>query len=134
VIVEIGKFALAAVVTFSYPLLHYPARAHIDHILVALIPEHKIPRAAFRYIGITLTVMAISYIISIVLPDISIVFSFVGATAGNLIVFIVPAIMYIKLVPGIWYSVPKLCALTLVMAGMVSGLISVSVIIYDEIV
>jgi hypothetical protein len=42
-----------------------------------------VPDISIRYIVITACIVALSYLLSIVIPDISFVFGIIGATAGT---------------------------------------------------
>lgn len=132
ILVEIGKILLAVVIVFSYPIIHYPARIAVDSIVLEVSPN-KVPDISIRYIVITACIVALSYLLSIVIPDISFVFGIIGATAGNLIVYTGPGVFYMKLAPGRYTSPRKIGAAILAAVGLVFGVISVLVISIDEI-
>jgi len=123
VLVEIGKILLAVVISFSYPLLHYPARAHMDSILTTYFTENRLPDITSRYVILTIILVGVSYGLGISIPDIEVVFSFVGATAGNVIVFVAPAAFFIQLTPGLLLSPGKLVALLMAILGVLSCII-----------
>jgi len=132
VVVDIAKVALGILIMFSYPLLHYPGRVALDSVIVKMFDEDKIiDYVKYRHFIEAAFLIMVSYLLSVALPDISVVFGFSGATAGNLIVFIGPSYAYIKLRPGKLMSFQKICAGLLLFAGIFSGTISVIVILVD---
>jgi amino acid permease len=130
ILVEIGKVFLGIVIIFSYPLLHFPARLSIDNMLQETCTW--IPDIIIRYVSITVALVGLSYLISVLLPDITVIFGLFGATAGNIIVFSGPAMLYIILTPGSWKSWNKVCAIILAVLGIAFGIISFVVILVDE--
>jgi len=133
-LIEAGKILLALIICFSYPLIHYPARLHFDNILLTTIKEHRLPSQRWRWIAITLLFFCLSYVLSILLPDISVIFSLFGATAGNVIIFIAPAAMYIKLSPRRYVSYQKVTCMFIIAIAFISAVIGVYVVIADDLV
>jgi hypothetical protein len=43
---------------------------------------HRVPNITIRYIIITIGIVSLSYLLSILIPDISFVFGIIGATVG----------------------------------------------------
>eukprot|EP01087_Luapelamoeba_hula_P005420 TRINITY_DN1549_c0_g1_i1.p1 TRINITY_DN1549_c0_g1~~TRINITY_DN1549_c0_g1_i1.p1 ORF type:complete len:482 (-),score=70.72 TRINITY_DN1549_c0_g1_i1:32-1477(-) len=128
-LLEAGKGVLAGVIILSYPLIHYPARIHFDNILTSTLGEDRLPDIWIRHVGIPFIYLGSTYVLSIIIPDITVVFGFVGATAGNAIVFVIPAIAYVKLAnPGLW---PRIAAVTLAVMGVVIGVASVVALAID---
>ena len=103
-LIDIGKISLGVIMVLSWPLIHFPGRLAIDSILVRFVSENRLPDPVIRHYGIAVILMAASYVLSIFLPGIGIVFAFVGATAGNLLVFIGPALCFLLMYPGVWYK------------------------------
>ena len=50
---------------------------------VLTVYSPRVPDISIRYIVITACIVALSYLLSIVIPDISFVFGIIGATAGT---------------------------------------------------
>jgi len=143
------KLGYAFVITFSYPVLNYAIRNGIDSLLF------KSPEPPFwRSIVEALLIVVITYLISIFVPSIDIIFGFTGATVGQLVIFINPALFYIFLYDSATYddySEPygasdsrdtrrelnwrffctpsKLLAMILIVAGLICGAVSVIEII-----
>eukprot|EP01123_Difflugia_compressa_P009315 TRINITY_DN304_c2_g1_i1.p1 TRINITY_DN304_c2_g1~~TRINITY_DN304_c2_g1_i1.p1 ORF type:complete len:398 (+),score=37.24 TRINITY_DN304_c2_g1_i1:79-1194(+) len=86
------KFGYSLVIIFSYPVLNYATRNGIDNIIF-----RKQPAPLIRYFLESLIIVGITFTIAILLPDLEFVFGFMGATFGQLVIFINPALFYLRL-------------------------------------
>jgi amino acid permease len=88
-----GCIGLAIVLTF--PLNIYPARFTLHTMFV----DDDTPVSTIHTVGFTLVLVFGALAVAIFIPSISELFSFLGATTGSLIAFILPSIFYLKLIP-----------------------------------
>lgn len=146
-----GKLAMAVAMVGSYPLLLFPSRICL-HSLIVQVPRlmastsHKwckrdvvsiVPSCcakcapspnAFFY-GETLFICTVTYITAVLVPDIVTVFGLTGALTGNMIVFIMPALFAIQLLPGSACSCGKLPMWLLLLLGIVLMVLSTTFIV-----
>jgi amino acid permease len=88
------KFGYTLVIVFSYPVLNFATRNGIDSLLFS--PSTIAPW--WRYVIESATIIIITYVISILVPSIDVIFGFTGATFGQLVIFINPALfLYISI-------------------------------------
>lgn len=92
-----GCIGVAIVLTF--PLNIYPARFTL-HTLFDNTADGAEPPSATRSVIYTLSLVYGGLMVAVVVPSISQLFSFLGATTGSLIGFIMPGAFYLKLIPA----------------------------------
>ena len=92
VFVEIGKMSYALIICFSFPMLAFPLRRTIDQ---TLFPGQQ--QTQLRVTIEALAVYSISLLLGLVFPTLSVVFGLTGATAGAIILFLLPSSCYLHL-------------------------------------
>ncbi|KAI9099972.1 transmembrane amino acid transporter protein-domain-containing protein, partial [Phlyctochytrium arcticum] len=104
-----GQLAYTILVLLSYPLQCHPCRASLDkvlgHISDRITPPDELTRARRRaheiswpkWLGMTLGIMAGSYVVAIFVDDLGKVLAYVGATGSTTICYILPGLFYTKL-------------------------------------
>jgi len=90
ILISIGKIALTIIICFSYPVLGYPAREIFDQMVFNFHPAPK-----WRVIGEATAFFLITYLLAVAVPGITFIFGLIGATAGNLFIFILPGYFYL---------------------------------------
>jgi len=144
IVVDIGKVALFFIMCFSYPLLSYTARIVFDELAFKLQPT---PR--WRRWTESIVFVLITFIIAVVVPGIGFVFSFVGASAGNMVVYILPGYFYLWVLHEKevqmgrwqrpekwwqwlrWFELWKIPAVFTILFGIFITIISLTVILVD---
>lgn len=95
----VAKFALATVIIFSYPLLHYSVRHSWDSVV------YGGRYSPVRWIVTACVICIASYVIGMFVADIVILFGLFMTTAGCLTIMIFPALVYIRLeIKKKWYK------------------------------
>ena len=89
-----SRIAVALSLVFSYPLAFQGCRDGVLDLLK--VPPSKRSNATLNVT--TVAVLALLTLLAATLTDVSFVLSFGGATLGNLLTYIYPAIMYYKMV------------------------------------
>lgn len=94
-----GSIGIAIILTF--PLNIYPARFTLQTMLNREEHLHSPPPPTnhSQTIVLTLGLVFTAFFVAVYVPSISELFSFLGATTGSLIAFILPAIFYLRLTP-----------------------------------
>jgi amino acid permease len=113
--VSIGRLALGLIICFSYPVIGYSARVGFDSMVFGhrdrqrMLQDEQVDlahvpfkRRALEAAGFVLT----SLILAVLVPNISFMFGFIGATAGNFIVFVFPATFYLFVQFKLWEDEP----------------------------
>lgn len=119
VIMSMSRIAVAISVTGSYPLLFSGTR---DGLLdLFKIPQEKRDNALFN--KVTLGVLAVTTAVAAKLTDLGLVASVGGATFGTALVFVYPAIMFLKSQKGEGNSIEKTVCKFIGILGVVMGAI-----------
>ncbi|MES1915617.1 MAG: hypothetical protein MHM6MM_007537 [Cercozoa sp. M6MM] len=111
----IARVAMAACIIFTFPLPFNSLRQNLDSLMF------KPPVSNLRHYGITVAMVAITTIVGIAFPKVEIVLAYKGATLGTLIVYVIPAWMYLKLVPQ-KRALDKFGPLALIFFGVATGI------------
>jgi len=90
VLVNVARAVLCFVIVCHYPPSNYCCRAALEYLIY---PNAK--PSNFRRIAWTLVIWGGAFTVSILVPNIDVVFGLIGATANSLIVFIFPALFLI---------------------------------------
>jgi amino acid permease len=138
------RIGYSLVIIFSYPVLNFATRNGLDSLLF------KTEAPWWRYVIESVIIVGITYAISILVPTIDIIFGLTGATFGQLVIFINPALFYIFLYDStayeeydfkgritgnetrrdlnlrFFFTPKKLVAFLLIVAGLVCGVVSVT--------
>lgn len=116
VVVVLGFMCMAFAVTTAFPLNIFPIRFAVESALF-----YKWPHLNKRKYQTLLAVCAVlaALAVAIVMPHINLIFEIIGATTGSFVCFIGPGLLIQKLVPGGWFSGPRLNGLFLVIVGVV---------------
>lgn len=137
-----GKVGMAMSMMVSYPLLLFPCRLCL-HTLIQQAPgmvQHAMRStcgcALPKYLqnlevsgqvwfyGETISIICLTYLVSILVPNIVKVFGLTGALTGSFVVFIMPGAFALKLLPGRLCSTTKLPMWGLCIFGALFGIVS----------
>ncbi|KAK5934093.1 hypothetical protein CgunFtcFv8_014517 [Champsocephalus gunnari] len=123
------RVAVLTAVTLTVPIVLFPVRRAIQHMLF--------PTKSFnwlRHIGIAMVLLTLINMLVIFAPNILSIFSIIGATSAPCLIFIFPAVFYIRIVPKEdepMNSVPKILAACFAALGVIFMVMSLSFIIID---
>lgn len=108
--IELARIALGLVIILSYPVIGFTTRNTIDKLLFQYdeipfqlsncqIPFRRMIIGKSKYkilynLFIALLFVFFTWLIALLLPGIEILFSIIGATVGNLIMYLFPSIFY----------------------------------------
>lgn len=133
---EAVKLGFVMSVAVSFPLVIFPCRTSIHSLLFAKSGTHEnfggspiIPEPQFKLI--TFSIIVITLIIGILIPNIEFVLALTGATMGALICFIFPAVMFISLM-SMSNTGSKSTAQVVLFLGVTILLASTYVTLYSE--
>ncbi|KAL1021005.1 hypothetical protein UPYG_G00007490 [Umbra pygmaea] len=123
------RMAVLVAVTLTVPVVLFPIRRAV---LQLLFPEKPFDWA--RHITIAVLLLIVVNILVIFVPTISYIFGVIGATSAPSLIFILPGIFYIRIVPEATEplkSIPKILAACFAALGFLLMLMSISLIIND---
>ncbi|KAE8281630.1 Sodium-coupled neutral amino acid transporter 2 [Larimichthys crocea] len=127
VILLIVRLAVLTAVTLTVPVVLFPIRTSVNHLLCASKDFSWI-----RHTVITVALLAGTNALVIFVPTIRDIFGFIGASAAAMLIFILPSAFYIKLVKKeSMKSVQKIGATAFLLCGFVVMVGSMSLIILD---
>uniref|UniRef100_A0A1A8GZQ7 Amino acid transporter transmembrane domain-containing protein n=1 Tax=Nothobranchius korthausae TaxID=1143690 RepID=A0A1A8GZQ7_9TELE len=123
------RVAVLTAVTLTVPIVLFPVRRAIQHMIF--------PSKSFnwlRHIAIALLLLMFINMLVIFAPNILGIFGIIGATSAPCLIFIFPAVFYIRIVPREdepLTSVPKIIALCFTAMGVSFMVMSLSFIFMD---
>ncbi|XP_034719274.1 sodium-coupled neutral amino acid transporter 2 [Etheostoma cragini] len=127
VVLLIVRLAVLTAVTLTVPVVLFPIRTSVNHLLCASKEFSWI-----RHTIITIALLAGTNLLVIFVPTIRDIFGFIGASAAAMLIFILPSAFYIKLVKKeSMKSVQKIGATAFLLCGIVVMIGSMSLIILD---
>ncbi|XP_075955304.1 sodium-coupled neutral amino acid transporter 3-like [Anarhichas minor] len=129
VLVLCVRVAVLVAVSLTVPVVLFPIRRALLQIL---FPEK--PFNWFIHIGIAFCLIFVVNVLVIFVPSIHDIFGVIGATTAPCLIFILPGIFYIRIVPkdqeALW-SRPKIQAACFAGLGVIFMIMSLSFIIID---
>ncbi|XP_071751296.1 sodium-coupled neutral amino acid transporter 3 isoform X2 [Centroberyx gerrardi] len=123
------RVAVLTAVTLTVPIVLFPVRRAIQHMLF--------PNKTFnwlRHIAIALVLLTLINLLVIFAPNILGIFGIIGATSAPCLIFIFPAVFYIRIVPKDeepMNSTPKILAACFAALGVSFMVMSLSFIVID---
>uniref|UniRef100_A0A672RNA6 Sodium-coupled neutral amino acid transporter 3-like n=1 Tax=Sinocyclocheilus grahami TaxID=75366 RepID=A0A672RNA6_SINGR len=123
------RLAVLTAVTLTVPIVLFPVRRAIQQLFF--------PNKTFwwpRHIAIAVTLLTIINLLVIFAPNILGIFGVIGATSAPCLIFIFPAVFYIRIVPKEeepMRSAPKILAACFAILGVLFMVMSLGFIIID---
>lgn len=117
---DLLRAGFGVALVFSYPVIVYEARHSLDDLLFPGCPQ-----TTARHVALNVGLVAVTCTLGIVLPKIEVVFSLVGSTCSPIVVFILPALFYLKASPAPAASTEKVPAWLVLAYGVLCIPISV---------
>ncbi|XP_065259759.1 solute carrier family 38 member 6 [Emys orbicularis] len=126
IVIMTVKLGMLFAVILTVPLIHFPARKAVMMIFLSHLPTSWI-----CHILVTLALNAIIVLLALYVPDIRNVFGLVGSTTSTCLLFVYPGLFYLKLSREDFISRQKLGACALFIFGILVGLLSLALIIFN---
>ncbi|KAG8439734.1 hypothetical protein GDO86_005779 [Hymenochirus boettgeri] len=121
------RLAVLVAVTLTVPIVLFPIRTSIITILFPGRPFNLL-----RHFLIALIILILNNMLVIFVPTIKDIFGFIGASAATMLIFILPAAFYLRIVKKEAFRSPqKIGALVFLIVGLVFMIGSMTLIIYD---
>ncbi|XP_057715558.1 probable sodium-coupled neutral amino acid transporter 6 [Corythoichthys intestinalis] len=125
VMVTTVRLAILISVLLTVPLIHFPARK-----AVILLLRGDRPFSWLIHVAATVLILGVVLLLAIFVPDIRNVFGVVGSTTSSCLLFVFPGLFYLKISRQPFPSFDFIGALSLVVFGLIMGVISFSIIIF----
>ncbi|KFQ41838.1 Sodium-coupled neutral amino acid transporter 4, partial [Nestor notabilis] len=121
------RLAVLVAVTLTVPLVLFPIRSSVSALLFP-----KRPFSWIRHFLIAAVILAFNNLLVIFVPTIKDIFGFIGASSATLLIFILPAAFYLRLVEKEPLRSPqKIGALIFLIVGMIFMIVSMTLIVMD---
>ncbi|XP_063783428.1 sodium-coupled neutral amino acid transporter 4 [Pseudophryne corroboree] len=121
------RLAVLVAVTLTVPIVLFPIRTSITALL---FPGR--PFSLLRHFLIAFVLLALNNTLVIFVPTIKDIFGFIGASAATMLIFILPAAFYLRIVKKEPFRSPqKIGALVFLIVGVIFMIGSMSLIISD---
>eukprot|EP00949_MAST-11_sp_MAST-11-sp1_P001559 g1559.t1 len=92
-VVTVGRVGIVGTLYLSFPLLTHPARSTLEKMAC----NHFSTHSAFRSFLITLLLALSIFVLSVLVPNILVVWTITGSVCAIVIEFVLPAMFYLKL-------------------------------------
>lgn len=121
------RLAVLVAVTLTVPIVLFPIRTSV---ITLLFPRK--PFSWLKHFGIAAIIIALNNVLVILVPTIKYIFGFIGASSATMLIFILPAAFYLKLVKKEPLRSPqKIGALVFLVTGIIFMMGSMALIIID---
>ncbi|KAK9525487.1 hypothetical protein VZT92_016186 [Zoarces viviparus] len=121
------RLAVLTAVTLTVPIVLFPIRSSITTLLFSGREFSWI-----RHILIAAAILAFNNLLVIFVPTIRDIFGFIGSSAATMLIFILPAAFYIRLVKSVPFRSPqKIGATIFLIVGVIFMIVSLSLIVLD---
>ncbi|XP_014021615.1 sodium-coupled neutral amino acid transporter 3 isoform X1 [Salmo salar] len=123
------RLAVLTAVTLTVPIVLFPVRRALNQMFFASKSFNWL-----RHVAIAVTLLSFINMLVIFAPNILGIFGIIGATSAPCLIFIFPAIFYIRIVPKEqepMHSIPKILAACFAGLGVAFMIMSLSFIIID---
>ncbi|XP_060100940.1 sodium-coupled neutral amino acid transporter 4 [Heteronotia binoei] len=121
------RFAVLVAVTLTVPIVLFPIRTSVSTLLFS-----KRPFSWIRHFLIAAVILALNNLLVIFVPTIKDIFGFIGASAATMLIFILPAAFYLRIVKKEPLRSPqKIGALMFLIVGIIFMIGSMTLIMLD---
>ncbi|XP_065544748.1 sodium-coupled neutral amino acid transporter 4 [Lathamus discolor] len=121
------RLAVLVAVTLTVPLVLFPIRSSLSELLFP-----KRPFSWIRHFLTAAVILAFNNLLVIFVPTIKDIFGFIGASSATLLIFILPAAFYLRLVEKEHLRSPqKIGALIFLIIGIIFMIVSMTLIVMD---
>ncbi|RDX61064.1 Amino acid transporter AVT6C, partial [Mucuna pruriens] len=118
------RLSYAFHVMLAFPILNFALRTNIDEFFFPKKP--LLATDSKRFLGLTLVLLAFSYIAAIAVPDIWYIFQFMGSTSAVCLAFVFPGAIVLRDSYGISTRRDKIIALVMVMLAVITRLVNMA--------
>lgn len=121
---DIVRLSYAMHLALVFPVMNFSLRANIDELFFA--KKHVLARDTTRFAILTCVLLAVTYIITIVVPNIWYFFQFLGSTTVVCLSFIFPGAIVLRDIHGISTRKDKIMAILVIILAVVTSIIAIA--------
>ncbi|KAL0303935.1 UNVERIFIED_CONTAM: Amino acid transporter AVT6C [Sesamum radiatum] len=125
---DIVRLSYALHLMLVFPLLNFSLRTNIDEFLFPKKPLLAVDTK--RFIGLTLVLLVVAYVLAIAIPSIWYLFQFMGSTSAVCLAFIFPGSVVLRDIHGISTARDKIIAAVMITLAVITSTIAISTNIY----
>ncbi|KAK8535947.1 hypothetical protein V6N13_104559 [Hibiscus sabdariffa] len=126
---DIVRLSYALHLMLVFPLLNFSLRANVDEFLFPSRPI--LAKDNVRFMSLTLTLLAISYLAAIAIPNIWYFFQFMGSTSAVSLAFVFPGAIAFRDIHGISTSRDRIISAVMIILAAVTSIIAISTNMYS---
>ncbi|KAK0591742.1 hypothetical protein LWI29_007253 [Acer saccharum] len=126
---DIVRLSYAFHLMLVFPLINFSLRTNIDEIVFSK-KQHSLEKDTYRFVFLTLVLLAFSYLAAITIPDIWYFFQFLGSTSAVCLCFIFPGAIVLRDVHGISKTGDRIIALIMIILAIVTSSVAISTNIF----
>jgi len=134
ILLTVARLLMAIHVALAYPLQSWAARNVLDHLLFQNAGDEdpkKKRHKNIRYAIMTVCILGFAFLGAAAIPDITIIFGFIGCLGSMFANFIFPPIFYLKLIES--PTPMKIPAVMLIVIGFLVGIFGTASLVYQTI-
>ncbi|KAH6802242.1 Transmembrane amino acid transporter family protein [Perilla frutescens var. frutescens] len=129
---DLVRLSYALHLMLVFPMLNFSLRTNIDEFLFSKRPHLTVDNK--RFLLLTLTLLALAYILAIAIPSIWYLFQFMGSTSAVCLAFIFPGAVALRDIHGISTGRDKTIAAIMISLAVITSCIAISTNIYNMVV
>lgn len=126
---DIVRLSYAFHLMLVFPLLNFSLRTNIDELLFP--NKSLLAKDTKRFLSLTVILLAAAYLFAIAIPNIWLLFQFMGSTAAVSIAFIFPGALALRDVHCISSRKDKIIGATMIILAVITSTIAISSNIYS---
>ncbi|XP_073476063.1 sodium-coupled neutral amino acid symporter 1 isoform X2 [Aquarana catesbeiana] len=120
------RLAVITAVILTVPVLFFTVRSSLFEV------ARKTKYNFWQHLAVTIVLLSMIDLLVIFIPSMKDIFGAIGATSANMLIFILPASLYLKITNGNdALSTQRLCAFAFFALGLLFSLVSIPLVIYD---
>ncbi|KAE9606199.1 putative amino acid transporter, transmembrane domain-containing protein [Lupinus albus] len=122
---DIVRLSYALHLALVFPILNYSLRANIDELVFSNKNRPALALDTPRFVSLTLSFLALIYLVAVAIPNIWLFFQFLGSTTIVCISFIFPASIILRDVHGISTRKDKVVAIGIIVLAVGTSAIAI---------
>ncbi|XP_040199840.1 sodium-coupled neutral amino acid transporter 1 isoform X1 [Rana temporaria] len=120
------RLAVITAVILTVPVLFFTVRSSLFEV------ARKTKYNFWQHLIVTIVLLSMIDLLVIFIPSMKDIFGAIGATSANMLIFILPASLYLKITNGNdALGTQRLCAFAFFALGLLFSLVSIPLVIYD---
>nr|KYP73112.1 Putative sodium-coupled neutral amino acid transporter 10 [Cajanus cajan] len=115
---DIVRLSYALHLALVFPIMNYSFRANIDELIFSNKNKPPLASDTTRFVSLTLTLLALTYLVAVAIPNIWYFFQFLGSTTVVCTSFIFPAAIVLRDMHGISKTRDQVMAIVIIVLAV----------------